>query len=316
MRSGRARLSIDNDDVEVTFTGNWSNSTSSIYFGDVGDVPYKFATTSTTETAVANYRPNIEEAGFYPIYSWTRAGTDRATDHLYRINHSGGSTEVTVNHHMVGTGLVYLGTYYFEAGTGGSVEISNRSATAGSVVIADMIRFGNGMGDMDRGGGVSGRAREDEGSIYWIQWHAEHSQGIPLSSYRASATNNDGDANVAAPIRQAAFMNQQGVGTLADRVYVGFHTNAGGGNARGVLGLYNGNNNPATATPNQFLLANYLGREVNDDLVDQHGHFEHNSADRAVVTLDRSDIEFGEINNTIILGQFDATIVEVAFRDN
>ena len=84
-----------------------------------------------------------------------------------------------------------------------------------------------------------------------------------------------------------------------------------------MLGLYNGNNDPATATPNQFLLANTLGQEVNDDLVAQNGQFEHDWFDRGTnVTLDRSDIEFGEINNTSINNEFDATIVEVAFHDN
>jgi hypothetical protein len=304
---------LDNDNVEVTFSGSWTDSTSSIYFGDVGDVPYRFATASSTETAVATYRPNVVEAGFYPVYCWTRAGTDRV-EQLYRVNHSGGSTEVTVDHRMVGTGLVYLGTYYFEAGNAGSVEISNKAGQAG-VVIADMIRFGNGVGDMDRGGGVSGRDREDEGSIYWIQWHAEHSQGIATSSYRTSS--DDGTANVGAPARYATFMNQAGAGSLSDRVYVSYHSNAGGGSARGVLGLYNGNNTPSSETPNQFLLASLLGQEINDDLVDQNGQFEHNFFDSGSnVTLDRSDIEFGEINNTIINNEFDATIVEVAYHDN
>jgi hypothetical protein len=110
-------------------------------------------------------------------------------------------------------------------------------------------------------------------------------------------------------------MNREADGVLADRVFVSFHSNAGGG--RGVLGLYNGNNDPATATPNQFLLANTLGREVNDDLVAQNGQFEHNWSNRGSnVTLDRTDIEFGEINNNHVQNEFDATIVEVAFHDN
>lgn len=299
---------LDNDDAGVTFTGPWSNSVAGIYFGDPGDVPYRFASTSATETAVATYRPNVTEAGFYPVYAWTRAGTDRASDQLYRINHSGGSTEVTVNHRMVGTGIIYLGTYHFETGTGGSVQISNRSSESGRVVIADMIRFGNGVGDLNFGGGVSGRDREDETALNWLQWHVDRSQGVSSSTH--------GTSHVSAPTRYAAFMNQAGEGSLSDRVYVGYHSNAGGGNARGVLGLYNGNNDPSSATPNQFLLANLLGREINDDLVDQNGQFEHDFFNRTTVTLDRSDIEFGEINNNVIGGEFDATIVEVAFHDN
>ncbi len=304
---------LDNDDVEVTFVGNWTNSNSSIYFGSAGDVPYRFASTSATETAYARYQPKITSAGFYPVYAWTRSGSDRATDQLYRVHHSGGTTEVTINHRLVGNGLVYLGTYHFEEGTDGYVDISNRSDSPSSVVIADMIRFGNGMGDIDRGGGISGLPREDESGLYWVMWHVNNSQGIPTSEYRA--TSVDRDAAVSFSPRYAEYMNREAGGSLSDRVFVSYHSNAAGG--RGVLGLFNGNNTPSSATPNQFLLADTLGRAVNDDMVAQNGLFEHAWFDRGSgVTLDRSDIEFGEINNNVINNEFDATIVEVAFHDN
>ena len=76
-------------------------------------------------------------------------------------------------------------------------------------------------------------------------------------------------------------MNRESDGRLQDRVFVSFHSNAGGGGkARGVLGLFNGNNDPKTATPNQMLLAKSLAQEVNDDLVAQNGQFEHDWHDR------------------------------------
>ena len=110
-------------------------------------------------------------------------------------------------------------------------------------------------------------------------------------------------------------MNQSAIGPLSDRVFISFHSNAGGG--RGVTGLYNGNNDINTRTPNQILLARSLGQEVNDDLVAQAGQYEHNWFDNGTNTiLDRSDIEFGEINNLYINNEFDATIVEVAYHDN
>ena len=196
---------LDNDDVGVTFTGTWSNGTSSIYYGSAGDVRFKVATTSATETAVARYEPNFAQAGFYPVYAWTPAGANRAADQLYRINHSGGSTEVMVNHRRVGNGLVYLGTYYFEAGTAGSVEVSNRSTEAGKVVVADMIRFGNGMGSIDAGVGVSGKPREDEAGLYWVQWHVEHAQGISANAYSSSSV--DENATVALAPKYSAFIN-------------------------------------------------------------------------------------------------------------
>ena len=53
-------------------------------------------------------------------------------------------------------------------------------------------------------------------------------------------------------------------------------------------------------------------------MVAQNGQFEHDwyRSRRQRTTLDRDDIEFGEINNHYINDEFDATIVEVAFHDN
>ncbi len=309
-----AEVVLDNDDTEVTFTGNWADSGASVYFGDVGDVPSLIAATSPTETAYARYRPNIPKTGFYPVYAWTEHGADRASDQLYRIHHSGGTTEVTINHRRVGSGPVYLGTYYLEAGNGSYVDISNRSGDGGKVVVADMIRFGNGVGDIDRGGGISGLNREDEAGLYWIQWHVDRSQGIAETEYRVA--NGDLAASRPAVPMYSEYMNREADGLLSDRVQVSFHSNAGAGVARGVLGLFNGNNDPTTATPNQELLAQTLAQEVNDDMVAQDGQFEHFWQDRTVVTLDRADIEFSEINNQSTGGEFDATIIETAFHDN
>lgn len=309
---------LDNDDVEVTFSGSWSNSSSSIYFGDAGDVPYRFASTSATETAFARYRPNIPEAGFYPVYAWTSYGANRATDQLYRINHSGSITEVTVNHRRVGNGTVYLGTYYFGAGTDGYVDISNRSNDVGSIVVADMIRFGNGVGDVQQSGTTSGRDREDEAGLYWVEWHVERSQGIPDSEYRT--LSNDRSATVTLSPRYAEYMNREADGSLSDRVFVSFHSNASTGNpatatARGVVTLHNESH--GGDTPNQVLLATLLGREVNDDLVDQNGQFEHNWFDRGTnILFEHPDFNYGEINNSVINNEFDATIVETGFHDN
>ncbi len=306
---------LDNTDDDVKFVGEWEDGSGPIYFGKAGSVPYRQAHTSKDETAYARYTPKIPEAGFYPVYAWTSSGGDRATDQLYRVHHPGGDTEVTVNHRRVGNGPVYLGTYYFDEGRGGYVDISNRSESADSVVVADMIRFGNGMGDIDRGGGVSGFSREDEAGLYWVMWHVNHAQGIAESDYRV--TDIDRQATISLSPRYAAFMNREADGRLKDRVFVSFHSNAGSGKARGVLGLLNGNNDPTTATPNQLLLAKSLAQKVNDDLVAQNGKFEHDWHDHGdKTTLDRDDIEFGEINNKYINNEFDATIVEAAFHDN
>ena len=302
---------LDNVSAGVTWSGSWSDSSSTVYYGQAGALPYRFANVSATETATATYTPNIPVAGFYPVYTWVLAGGNRINQ-LYRINHTGGQSLVRVPHHMVGNGWVYLGTYYFNAGSNpakGAVIISNlgEGASPSGVVIADAIRFGNGMGDIDRGGGVSKYPREEEASRYWIQ--RSLGQGQDSGIYA--------NGNVTAPPRMAVEMNRQAEGNMFKRVYIGFHSNAGGG--RGVLGLYNNASLfPGTATSNQFRLAQLTGAEINNDLTGipvpplEVAWYNRGSS----VTYARSDYAFGEINNSVINNEFDATIIEVAFHDD
>lgn len=312
---------LDNDDPGVTFAGSWVNSSATLFYGSPGDVPYRFASLSPTETATATYTPNIPVAGFYPVYTWVQHGGNR-TLQLYRIRHTGGESLVRVPHHMVGNGWVYLGTYYFDAGSNsakGAVVISNLqpSPTFGSVVIADAIRFGNGMGSVDRGFGVSSYPREEECSRYWVQ--SSLGQGQSPNLYDPdlpSVTTDDSDDNVGAPIRMAREMNREAAENIYKRIYISFHSNAGG--SRGVVGLWNDNANfPGTGTPNQYRLAQLTGMEVNNDLVGigspplEFPWYNRGSSITATQTF-----AFGEIRNDTLGGEMDATIIEVAFHDD
>jgi hypothetical protein len=299
---------LDNDSAGVTFTGTWSNSTGTQYYDENynGDaVPYRFAsTTAGAETSVATYTPNIPQAGFYPVYAWAARGANRTTQ-LYRINHTGGLTEIRVDHRAVGFGWVYLGTYHFDSGssaTEGSVQISNNSSVSG-VVIADAIRFGNGMGDwVDTTGapGVSGYPREDENSFHWI------ARSVGIGTSLTTATGAASDNNVSAPSNFAQHMYS---GAFGGAVYVGFHSNAGGG--RGARGLIDS----SAPTPHQAGtngLADILGDQINQDMQNLNGVFEFNWTTGTTSTFTSG---FGEIN----LGagaEMDATIIEVAFHDS
>lgn len=310
---------IDNTSASVTWTGSWANSTGSPYYGSASDsVHYRFANVSATETAKARYTPNIPQAGFYPVYAWALFGSNR-TSQTYRVNHSGGATEVKVDHRRVGKGWVYLGTYHFNAGTAGNVEISNK-ASGGSVVIADAIRFGNGMGDVTRNGAGSGRSREDEAALYWIIRSA--GVGVGESVYGPDAADHSDTPD--APIRFAAHMNRESEGAATDRVYLGFHSNASaGGTARGVLGLVNSSTGD---TPNQYRWAELLGLEVNNDMDALDPLLEYPWFSRSSVIYAPGG-NYLEINGTFIdkndtddsargTPEMDATILEVAFHDN
>src|SRR5688500_10416615 len=186
---------VDNNDAGFSVqSGTWmTNSASSTYWSNTNGADtanrYRFANVSPTETAVARFTPNIPQAGFYPVYAWWNNGSNRATDVTYRINSAGGSQEVKVNQQYTGKGWVYLGSYYFDAGSGGNVEVSNK-ATTGDAVIADAIRFGNGMGTWagDGTGPTSGKPKEEELSLYWLY----ESRGWTASGTRVAQSVVDG----------------------------------------------------------------------------------------------------------------------------
>ncbi|MCA9235033.1 MAG: N-acetylmuramoyl-L-alanine amidase [Planctomycetales bacterium] len=300
---------LDNDSAGVTFAGAWSNSSASIFYDEdygatTDAIPYRYSSISATETAIATYTPNIPEAGFYPVYTWVRDGTDR-TNQLYRIHDSaGGVTEIRVDHRMVGKGWVYLGTYHFDEGTSGSVVISNQSTDGGSVVIADAIRFGNGMGDVPDGpsgpgsGVISGYPREDENSLMWL-WRSIGQGTNPASVI--------GTGNVSAPSLMAEYMNSNN-NPFGTSVYIGFHSNAAGG--RGAVGLYT--SSASQRTPHQEDLALFTGRQINQDMQALNGQFEHDWSTRTTHTY--NGINFGEINEGPN-AEMDMTIIEVAFHD-
>lgn len=298
---------LDNDDPGVTFTGSWSDSVQTVFWGSPGDVPYRFASLNATETAIATYTPNIPVAGFYPVYTWVLNGSDRG-DQLYRIRHTGGESQVRIPHHMVGNGWIYLGEYYFNAGANaalGSVVVSNlRGSPTGTVVIADAIRFGNGMGSVNRGSGVSGYPREDENMRYWVQ--ANLGQGQSSSLYDGSG--DDESDSWSAPPKMSAHMNREAAGTIMDRIHINFHSNAGGG--RGVMGLITG-----TPTPFQSELAFMCGKQVNDDLVALGSpplEYAWNNRGNSVTYTGA----YGEITGSYFNYEMPATIIEVAFHDN
>lgn len=297
---------LDNTSPAVTWAGAWSDSTSTIYYGVPGALPYRFTSFAATETATAAYTPAIPVAGFYPVYCWTRHGSDRGNQ-LYRIRHTGGEAQIRVPHHMVGNGWVYLGEYHFNAGSNpasGAVIISNlRGTPQGSVVIADAIRFGNGMGNVNQGGGVSGYPRQDENMRYWIK--ASLGQGQSAALYEGSGT--DEQDSWSAPGKVTAEMNREAAGTTTDRIHISFHSNAGGG--RGAVGLITG-----TPTPNQSLLAQLCGQEVNVNLRNYGSPpLEFSWSTRTTYTYTGG---YGEIAASYFNYEMDATIVEVAFHDD
>ncbi len=301
---------LDQDDPGVTFNGSWLNSGSSPYYEDgqtLSGVSYRFASTNVSETATARYTPNLPTSDYYPVYTWVLDSSNRTTQ-LYRIQHSGGTSTVTVDHRMVGRGWVWLGSYYFEAGTDGYVEISNKSNAGGSV-IADAIRFGNGIGDIvgSGPGTISGYPRDEEAQRYWAESETSaNAVGMPSSIYNCCASDNSDNISTAA--RWAREMNNTTVNSDRwRRIYLEFHSNASSGGARGTVALVTGNN-----TTNQNQYATILGDEIEQDMLILDSDFEFNW----VARNNPFNGSFGAISTTGNSNEFDATILEVAFHDN
>lgn len=125
--------------------------------------------------AVAEWTPEIPERGRYAVYISYSSLPNSSTSACYTVRHMGGVSRFAVNQKMGGGTWIYLGTFEFDEGSEGSVTLENRTPegwrhAAGSVVTADAVRFGGGMGNVERGGSVSGLPRSAEAARYWLQW--------------------------------------------------------------------------------------------------------------------------------------------------
>jgi hypothetical protein len=116
---------------------------------------------------------------FEPGYVFGLPDDRITTDALYTVNHAGGQTSFRINQQIGGGTWIYLGHFRFREGQNpatGSVRLSNRSATPGRRITADAVRFGGGLGIVERAGRTSGRPKYLEAARYYLQY-----AGIPGS---------------------------------------------------------------------------------------------------------------------------------------
>lgn len=118
-----------------------------------------------------SYQPNIPAEGEYAVYVSYPTHKRNVPDAQYIVWHKGRKTVFNVNQQMGGGTWVYLGTFDFAPGCSNDnrVVLTNVSKNKG-VVTADAVRFGGGMGNISRGGQVSGLPRCLEGARYYARW--------------------------------------------------------------------------------------------------------------------------------------------------
>ncbi len=132
----------------------------------------RFIESSEKETARISWLPDIPETGYYAVYISYQSSEENVSDARYTVHHSGGKTEFSVNQKIGGGTWIYLGKFHFHAGQNENqgVVLSNQSQEKNKIVSADAVRFGGGMGIVERDGKTSGRPKFMEGSRYWLQF--------------------------------------------------------------------------------------------------------------------------------------------------
>ena len=195
---------VDNDGpkrnyFEVTAQGKWQTTSFPGFawhtgtYSD-GENPFEAGSARMTTTtnsksrySVATYQPDFKKAGRYAVYVSYQTLPNSIEDALYTVWHKGECTQFRVNQQMGGSTWVYLGTFDFDAGYSefNRVTLTNQSDHRG-VVTTDAVRFGGGMGNIERFGETSGMPRAVEGARYYGQW-----AGMPYAVYSSKDGQDD-----------------------------------------------------------------------------------------------------------------------------
>lgn len=143
--------------------------------------------TKKADVSWASYQPNIPQGGKYAVYVSYQSLKNSVSDAQYIVMHKGQRTVFKVNQQMGGGTWVYLGTFDFDRGNNefNRVVVTNSSSESG-VVTTDAVRFGGGMGNIERGGSCSDMPRCLEGARYSAQW-----AGAPYSVYSSKNGSDD-----------------------------------------------------------------------------------------------------------------------------
>ena len=187
---------VDNDGarrnyIEVTSHGKWKEAPLPGFAWHAGSYqdnenPFEAGTARMVKTtnsnkrySLATYQPDFKKAGRYAVYVSYQTLPNSVDNALYTVWHKGERTQFLVNQQMGGSTWVYLGTFDFDAGYSeyNRVTVSNQSNRHG-VVTTDAVRFGGGMGNIERFGETSHLPRALEGARYSAQW-----AGMPYSVY-------------------------------------------------------------------------------------------------------------------------------------
>jgi hypothetical protein len=231
-------------EVSATTQKRWRTSTDRGFLPPSGPIKgnenpfqsgtYRVNVTDTIETASVKWVPQIPETGRYAVYISYQSTESSTTDAHYRVYHAGGETNFHVNQQIGGGTWLYLGHFDFHEGRDESkaaIRLTNKSETYGKVITADAVRFGGGMGIVEREGRTSGRPRFTEAARYNLQY-----SGIPDTLVWLLNNNNDYNDDFQSRGEWVNYLRGTPNGPNKDRsaglgipvdVSLAFHTDAG-----------------------------------------------------------------------------------------
>lgn len=264
--------------------------------------------TKSKHTSTIVYQPDIPEAGRYAVYVSYQTLRNSIDDAEYIVNHKGQSTRFIVNQQMGGGTWVYLGTFEFDKGCSqfNNVVLTNTSKKKG-VVTADAVRFGGGMGNIQRGGSTSGLPRALEGARYYAQW-----AGAPYNVYSSKNGTDDysDDINV-----RSFFLNYLAGGSVfvphkdgknvPIELSLAVHSDAGysrdGKSLTGTLSICTTNHNEGKLNSGlsrnvSHHFADLLLNTINNDLQQKYGRW----TKRAIWDKNYSETRVPEVPSAII----------------
>ncbi|VUD69261.1 Xanthan lyase [Thalassocella blandensis] len=134
-----SNITIDNTSNGFSFGGSWETSTSTKgYYG----ANYLHDNSAGTDTGDwAKWKPNFPRSGYYKVMVRWPAYSNRPNRVKYKIYSQGQVTEVFKSQQRKSGSWVYLGRFYFDAGSSENNRLTLDAGSDSGYVIADAARF-------------------------------------------------------------------------------------------------------------------------------------------------------------------------------
>ena len=236
---------------------------------------YRMTYSENHGTTEASWVPDIPETGEYAVYISYNSSEQNVSDAHHSVYHLGGKTDFLINQQIGGNTWLYLGKFKFGKGKNyqtGRVTLTNESSEKDKIISADAVRFGGGLGIVEREGSTSGRPKFVEGARYWLQFAGMPDTLVYNLNYDTLDYNDDyqsraeyGNYLYGAPYGPNKDRSAKGLGIPIDLSFA-FHTDAGistSDTTIGTLSIYN-----VESLDTQYVFPDGVSRYSNRDFAD------------------------------------------------